>query len=147
MNEPTILYRGSRRAGESPIPGWLLLLFVLAACSSPNRGHWSGDFDGSVSGVVEFEINARGTRIKGKMTGKTVNGEDFRATLEGILRQDFINADFQGLSQSSFGLPLRFKGNMTGSLARGAGAGDWKAELLSAGTRFRGAWRVTQTQP
>jgi len=40
-----------------------LALLLVAGCSSPNRGIWKGTFDGSVSGTVEFRINARGTSL------------------------------------------------------------------------------------
>lgn len=134
--------RRSRRSVGLPIV--LVVAAGLLACSSPNRGYWSGSFDGSVSGIVEFTINARGTKIKGKMTGETSEGQPFHATLEGTLRQDFIKADFEGKSGNPYGLPIPFEGEMTGSLEGGIGAGDWSAQLWANSYDLFGTWSVEQ---
>lgn len=125
---------------------WLVLLLAFPAigCWSPNRGRWAGTFDGSVDGTVEFEINARGTRLSGRMQGATRSGEPFQATLEGILREDFIDAGFAGTAGSTAGLPVTFEGRMSGSLADGEGTGDWQATLRFAGTRMAGTWSVAR---
>lgn len=136
-----------RGVRPSPVAAVALLLSVVAACSSPNRGTWKGTFSGTVSGTVEFEINARGTRVKGKMEGATVSGDPFRATLEGVLRQDFFRADFEGSSRTSVALPLAFEGQMMGSLEGGHGTGDWSAVIQVTGSRFHGTWSVEQTSP
>lgn len=142
----------SRRLCGATLPRFrgaaaLGLLTLTLACGSPNRGHWSGTFDGSVSGTVEFDINARGTRVEGRMTGSTVDGEPFRATLEGILRQDYFRADFEGRAGGSFGLPVPFEGEMTGSLDRGLGSGDWACTLWRSSSRLQGTWSVEQIEP
>lgn len=117
----------------------------LAACSSPNRGRWSGTFDGNVNGVVEFEINTRGTRLRGSMDGQTSTGEPFEAKIEGILRQDYIDAEFEGAATAGRGLPLRFEGRMTGSLAAARGEGDWQATIKVTGSPMAGTWQVEQS--
>ena len=123
---------------------WLLGV-GLVACSSPNRGYWSGSFDGSVSGVVDFEINARGSRVKGKMKGKTSDGQVFEATLEGSLRRDYLRAEFEGGVGSGLGLAVPFTGTMTGSLDLGRGQGDWTCRLFRQQNELDGTWSVEQT--
>jgi len=125
----------------------LTLVLLTLACSSPNRGRWNGTFGGSVSGTVEFEINTRGTKVKGRMTGETMNGEPFRATLEGVLRQDFFRADFEGRAGSSLGLPVPFTGEMTGSLDLGIGRGEWSCTLWRNSGTLQGTWSVDQVAP
>ncbi len=124
----------------------VLVLAALsgASCFSPNRGRWAGTFEGSVSGVVEFEINARGTRLEGRMTGETREGQAFSATLEGILRQDYIDVEFEGRASTGAALAAPFDGRMTGSLEAGNGRGDWQATLRFAGTALGGSWQVQQ---
>lgn len=142
--------RGHVSAVALSVAGVLILLVFLVlalACSSPNRGRWSGTFDGSVSGTVEFDINARGTKVKGRMNGETVNGEPFRATLEGVLRQDFFRADFEGRAGGSLGLPVPFTGEMTGSLDLGVGRGEWNCTLWRGSGTLQGTWSVEQIEP
>lgn len=130
------------RAAVATVAFGLLVL----SCSSPNRGRWSGTFDGSVSGTVELEINARGTRVEGRMTGSTADGQPFRATLEGILRQDYLRADFEGRAGGSLGMPVPFEGEMTGSLGLGLGSGEWACILWRSSTRLAGTWSVAQVE-
>ena len=120
-----------------------LVLCALGACSSPNRGHWSGTFDGSVSGVVEFRINARGTRLTGSLTGSTRDGQPFAAEMEGKMRGEHFYATFEGTSRAGV-LPVAFEGLMRGSLGEGAGSGDWTCELKVSRLHLEGTWEVEQ---
>ena len=97
------------------------MLAATLACSSPNRGRWQGTFEGGVDGTMEFTVNARGTEAEGKITGATRRGEKFEADFEGSLNQGFLNADFEGSSQTGVGLPAGFRGKLQGDLARGQG--------------------------
>ena len=121
----------------------LLALSVLA-CSSPNRGIWGGTFDGSVSGRVEFRINARGTSLTGSMEGETREGQPFTAEMEGRLNEDrFFYATFEGTSRAG-ALPVAFEGLMRGELDAGESEGDWTATLKMTGTELRGGWSAEQ---
>jgi hypothetical protein len=119
-------------------------LVTLAACASPNRGRWTGTFDGTVSGTVEMEIGWRGTEVTGEMRGQTRDGQPFEATLGGSLAWDRIEAKFRGASQSGMGLPLSFDGEMSGSLLEGRGEGEWVARLLAGRMPMSGTWRIEQ---
>lgn len=129
--------RSSRRAAA-------VLLLALAACASPNRGEWEGTFEGSVSGVVRFEINARGTSLTGTLEGTTAHGQPFTADMEGRIRGEHFYATFEGKSRAGL-LPVGFEGLMRGTLSGGAGHGDWTAELMPRSTgEMKGTWEVTQ---
>ena len=122
----------------------LLASFVaLAGCSSPNRGLWKGDFDGSVAGTVEFTINTRGTSLTGKMDGKTASGEDFHATMKGTLTGVDLVAEFEGSATTDF-RPVPFTGVMKGELRQGQAHGTWECTIRFTQTQMNGTWRVTQ---
>jgi hypothetical protein len=126
--------------------GWWLLVagaLVAAGCSSPNRGVWKGTFDGSVSGVVEYEINARGTSLSGKMEGTTSEGQPFEATLEGRIEDPYFYAKFEGTSRAQI-YPVRFEGLMKGEIRDGRSWGDWSCELLVGNVAMAGTWETTQ---
>jgi hypothetical protein len=134
-----------------PDPGWrrrywlaLAMASTLAACSSPNRGRWQGTFEGGVDGSMEFSVNARGTEAEGRITGATRRGEKFEATFEGSLNQGFLNARFEGSSQTGIGLPAGFRGELQGDLAQGNAAGSWKVDLIQVRTHYEGKWAATQ---
>jgi hypothetical protein len=135
-------FRGLRSTGL--LLSLVLGLLTFSSCSSPNRGSWAGTFDGDVSGTVEFRINARGTKVRGTMDGTTAQGEPFKASLEGILREDFLALDFEGAAAADQRLPLAFDGEMTGSLIEGRGTGDWLAKIRLAGMGLNGTWQVEQ---
>ena len=120
---------------------------VLAVgCSSPNRGLWQGDFDGSVAGTVQFTINTRGTSLTGKMDGKTASGEDFHATMKGSLAGVDLVAEFEGSATTDF-RPVPFTGVMKGELRQGQAHGTWECTIRFTQTRMSGGWRVTQAAP
>jgi hypothetical protein len=123
-----------------------LLALAMAACASPNRGHWEGTFDGTVSGTVEMEIGWRGTRVRGEMRGQTRDRQPFEATLQGSLSWDQIQAKFRGTSQAGagVGLPVTFDGEMAGSLLEGRGEGEWSARLFAGRMPMSGTWRIEQ---
>lgn len=121
----------------------LALPLVVAACSSPNRGVWEGTFSGSVSGVVEFRINARGTRLTGSMEGATRDNQPFVADMKGKIEGDYFYATFDGTSRSG-ALPVRFDGLMRGELRQGRGRGDWTATIKVTGIELEGEWEVHQ---
>lgn len=122
----------------------VLAVLLLAGCQSPFRGDWSGTFDGTVSGTVSFEINARGTKMRGRMIGKTAQGQDFEAKLEGKLTYGHIDAFFRGSSPSDFGLPIAFEGRMGGELFDDQGSGSWQATLLAGRAAMSGSWAVAR---
>ena len=93
--------------------GAMLAAALLAACSSPNRGKWSGTFDGSVAGTVDFTINARGTALEGKMEGATTDGAPFHATMKGTIRDNYFYANFEGRTDTGL-RPIPFTGFMKG---------------------------------
>lgn len=124
----------------------VLTAVVLAGCSSPNRGEWKGDFDGSVSGTVEFTINTRGTSLTGKMDGKTAGGEDFHATMKGTLRGVDLVAEFAGSATTDY-RPVPFTGVMRGELLRGQAHGTWECTIRFTQTAMHGGWRVGQQSP
>ncbi len=121
-----------------------LALFLSAACSSPNRGVWSGTFEGTIAGTVEFRINARGSSLTGRLEGKTNDGAPFSAKMKGKLHGVDFYATFEGKGQTGF-LPVPFEGLMTGRLAQGEADGDWQAEVRT-GWKMSGAWSVNQVQ-
>jgi hypothetical protein len=114
-------------------------------CSSPNRGRWRGTFEGGVSGDMEFTVNTRGTRAKGSITGSTDRGQKFEASFAGSLNQGFLNADFEGSSQTGLGLPAGFRGNLQGTLEEGTGDGSWTVDLIQAPAHYEGRWSALQT--
>jgi hypothetical protein len=125
-----------------------LLLLVLIGCSSPNRGVWKGSFDGSVSGVVELRINARGTKATGTIDGTTSDGQPFKAEMTGTLTGEVIQTRFEGRAVAGGGIvPIAlFQGTMTGRLgggdgAGGSGEGSWTA-VLRGGQRLAGRWKL-----
>lgn len=137
----------SRSPASAAVLGLLALVAFLAACGSPNRGEWEGIFDGSVSGTVHFEINARGTRLTGALDGTTRNGQPFEAEMEGRIRGEHFYATFEGKSRAGL-LPVAFDGLMRGTLAEGVGRGDWTAELKPrSGGVMKGGWEVRQVGP
>jgi hypothetical protein len=115
----------------------------LAACSSPNRGKWQGDFDGSVAGTVEFTINTRGTSLRGTMEGKTASGEDFHAKMKGTLAGDDLVAEFEGSATTDF-RPVPFTGVMRGQLLNGQAHGTWECTIRFTESSMQGSWKVTQ---
>lgn len=125
------------------IPFFLLL--SLIACSSPNRGLWAGTFGGDISGTVEFEINTRGTHLKGEMEGETQAGQPFKAEMEGTLDGSLINATFTGVSRTG-ALPVFFDGSMSGDLFGGEGEGDWECEIRHARIQLKGDWTTEQVE-
>jgi hypothetical protein len=133
--------RGRRRlAGGSA----LALLALAAACApSPNRGTWRGEFAGSLSGVVEFRIDARGTELTGAIEGQTADGAPFSATMEGQIRDEHFYATFEGAGRAQL-YRLPFTGFMRGRLGAGAAEGDWEAELRGRGGKLAGTWTVEQ---
>jgi hypothetical protein len=122
----------------------LLVLLGASGCASPFRGDWSGTFDGTVTGTVSFEINTRGSALRGRMEGHTSDGQPFEAELEGNLAYGQVDASFRGTSQSDFGVPLIFEGQMRGQLEGDAGAGGWEATLLAARAPMAGTWTVAR---
>lgn len=124
-----------------------LLLGLLVAgssgCSSPNRGTWKGSFDGNVSGTVEFSINTRGTKLTGKMDGKTSDGQEFHATMEGSLRGLDLVAEFTGSATTEY-RPVPFTGVMKGELVQGKSHGSWECTLRFTEQRLRGSWQTQQ---
>jgi hypothetical protein len=122
----------------------LLALALLAACSSPNRGWWGGTFEGGVSGDMRFSINTRGTKASGSIEGTTSDGQDFRATFEGSLNQDYLRADIEGSSSTGTGLPAAFAGEMKGTLGVGQGDGTWQVELVHLRAGYEGVWTALQ---
>ena len=112
-------------------------------CSSPDRGVWSGTFDGSVSGTVDFTINARGTSLEGKMEGTTSDGSPFHATMKGTIRDTYFYAKFDGRTDTGL-RPIPFEGLMKGELADGRGTGDWDATIRFTSTQMKGTWQVEQ---
>ena len=122
----------------------LALGAALAACSSPDRGRWQGTFEGGVDGTMEFTVNARGTDAEGKISGATRGGEKFEAEFEGSLNQGFLNAAFEGSSQTGMGLPAGFRGKLQGDLAEGKAAGTWTVDLIQVRAHYEGTWAATQ---
>lgn len=120
-------------------------LLLCVACSSPNRGAWSGTFDGSVSGQVDFTINSRGTALTGKMEGTTSDGSPFHATMKGKITDRYFYATFEGRTDTGL-RPIPFEGFMKGELGDGKGAGDWDAKIRFTQTAMNGTWTVEQTQ-
>lgn len=150
----------ARFAGRAAAParpdarcGWRRRVFALtlllasaitfAACSSPNRGVWKGTFEGSVSGTVEYEINARGTSLTGKMEGQTSEGQPFSATLEGRIEDPFFYAKFEGTSRTQI-YPVGFEGLMKGEIRDGRAQGDWNCQLQVGNVELAGTWETTQ---
>lgn len=131
-----------RRRGVRAL-GAAVALLSLAACNSPNRGVWRGTFDGSVAGTVEFRINARGTRLTGRMEGTTREGAAFHAEMEGSIHGDVFSATFEGRSDTDF-RPVPFDGRMGGRLVVGDGQGDWRARLRFTQEELHGSWNVHQ---
>lgn len=132
------------------VAGALLVWWLLA---SPLRGRWSGDFDGSVSGTVEFEIGVRGNSASGRMVGTTSSGEPFRAEIEGRVSGDQLVATFVGSGRGG-PLGVQFRGVMEGTLdatGRGPGNGVWRCVLERGGQQLsgelEGSWSVARPPP
>ena len=123
-----------------------LTITAALGCSSPNRGRWQGTFAGGVDGTMEFTVNARGTEAEGKINGATRGGEKFEADFEGSLNQGFLNAEFEGSSQTSMGLPAGFRGVLQGDLAAGAAQGSWTVDLIQVRAHYEGTWTATQVE-
>jgi len=128
--------------------GFLLLLAAaVAACAgSPNRGTWRGEFSGSLSGVVEFRINARGNALDGTIVGETRDGAPFEATMEGRIQDDHFYATFEGKGRAAV-YRVPFTGFMRGAIGGGEASGDWEAELRGRAGKLAGTWRVDQVDP
>lgn len=120
-----------------------LLVGVLAGCGSPNRGHWNGTFEGSVSGSMEFDISAYGDKLKGSLSGSTRDGQPFEAKLAGRVKGEHFFAEIEGMSRAG-ALPVAFEGLMKGSLAEGQGEGDWSCTLRFNQVRLKGRWEARQ---
>jgi hypothetical protein len=118
-------------------------LLSLAACRSPNRGTWSGTFDGSVAGSVDFTINARGTTLEGTMEGATSDGSPFHAKMKGTIRDAYFYATFDGRTDTGL-RPIPFEGFMKGELVAGQGKGEWDATIRFTSAKMNGTWNVTQ---
>lgn len=121
----------------------MLVVLLLAACSSPNRGAWTGTFDGSVSGTVDFTIDARGNSLTGRMEGKTSDGSPFHAEMEGKITDRYFYATFEGRTDTGL-RPIPFEGFMKGELGDGQGKGDWDAKIRFTQTPMNGTWTVRQ---
>lgn len=120
------------------------LLPGLLACSSPNRGVWRGEFGGSVSGVVEFRINTRGTELTGSMEGETRGHQPFSAEMEGKIRGGYFYATFEGTARSEL-RPIPFEGFLKGEIRDGAAEGDWEADpRFGQFGKLAGTWWVEQ---
>jgi len=138
--------RSRRPAGAAPA---LLALVVaaavaVAACApSPNRGTWRGEFAGSLSGVVEFRIDARGSELTGTIEGHTSDGAPFAADMEGRIRDEHFYATFEGAGQAQL-YRVPFEGFMRGRLGAGNADGEWEAELRGRGGKLAGTWAVEQ---
>jgi hypothetical protein len=137
--------RALRPAGVTP--ALLSLVVVTVACAacarSPNRGTWRGAFAGSLSGVVEFRIDARGSELTGKIEGHTADGAPFAADMEGRIRDEHFYATFEGAGQAQL-YRVPFEGLMRGRLGAGTGEGEWEAELRGRGGKLAGTWTVEQ---
>ena len=120
------------------------ILLTAAACSSPDRGWWRGSFEGDVTGTMEFSINSRGNRAKGKVTGTLSSGESFRAEFEGTLIQGYLQADLVGSSVTDIGLRAGFDGLISGGLEEGEADGDWRVDLRQARSHLEGRWQASQ---
>ncbi len=118
-------------------------LALAAACSSPDRGVWTGTFDGSVAGTVEFTINSRGTSLEGKMEGATSDGSPFHAKMKGTIRDTYFYATFNGRTDTGL-RPIPFTGFMKGELAGGQGVGEWDATIRFTQNQVNGTWSVKQ---
>jgi hypothetical protein len=93
---------------------------------------------------MEFTVNARGTEAEGRISGATRGGEKFEAQFEGSLNQGFLNAKFEGSSQTAMGLPAGFRGALQGDLSAGAAGGSWTVDLIQVRAHYEGTWRATQ---
>lgn len=124
--------------------GALLLSALAVGCApSPDRGTWDGTFDGSLSGVVRFHIDTRGTRLTGTFEGETRDGAPFTAEMEGRVRGDDFYATFEGTGRAAL-YRVPFSGFMTGQLGDGRAGGRWEAEIRGQSGELEGAWRAEQ---
>jgi hypothetical protein len=121
----------------------LLVVGVLAACSSPNRGTWQGTFDGSLSGTVEFRIDSRGTSLSGTFEGATSSGQPFTAEMEGKINDRYFYATFKGTGRTEV-YPVPFEGFLRGDLGSGQANGDWEAQISVSPVKMKGAWTARQ---
>lgn len=134
----------TRRLPFLSVVAGLLPLAVLLACSSPNRGVWRGEFSGSVSGVVEFRINARGTRLTGSLEGETRGGQPFKADMEGKIQGEYFYATLEGAARTDL-RPIPFEGFLKGEIRGGAASGDWEATpRVGQFGKLEGRWQVEQ---
>lgn len=127
----------------STAASFVALLLVSSCAPSPNRGTWRGDFDGSLSGVVEFRIDARGGELTGSIEGETADGAPFTATMEGRIEGEHFYATFEGTGRARL-YRLPFEGFMRGRLGDGQAEGDWEANLRGRSGALRGVWAVEQ---
>lgn len=126
------------------LPAALALAALAAGCApSPNRGTWRGDFAGSLSGVVEFRIDARGDELTGSIEGHTSDGAPFTAEMEGRIEGDHFYATFEGTGRAEI-YRVPFTGFMRGRLGAGTAEGDWEAEVRGRGGKMNGTWAVEQ---
>ena len=123
--------------------GALVLAFLAAACSSPNRGTWRGTFSGSVTGTVEFRINTSGTELDGSLIGQTSDGAPFNAEMDGKINGEFFYATFKGRADSGL-RPIPFEGFLRGQLGAGTATGDWECELRFSRAKMSGTWEAKQ---
>jgi hypothetical protein len=135
--------RGAR--GEAVLLA-LLLGLGLAACSSPNRGTWKGEFQGDLAGVVQFTINSRGTKLSGTIEGTTSGGQPFTAEMEGKIHDPFFYGTFKGKGRTDV-YPVPFDGLMRGELQPGRAKGDWEAQIRFNPAKMKGAWNAKQEVP
>lgn len=134
-----------RRAAPALVALLVASLAVLAAgCArSPNRGTWRGDFEGSLSGVVEFRIDSRGDDLTGAIEGQTAEGAPFTAEMEGRIEGEHFYATFEGTGRAEV-YRVPFTGFMRGRLGAGTAEGDWEAEVRARPGKLAGTWTVEQ---
>lgn len=124
---------------------YILLLGLLAACGSPNRGTWKGEFQGDLSGVVQFTINSRGTGLSGSIEGTTSGGQPFTAEMEGKIHDPYFYGTFKGKGRTDV-YPIPFEGLMRGELQSGSAKGDWEAQIRFNPAKMKGAWNARQEE-
>lgn len=141
---PPSAHGPSARLRSAALFALALAALAAAACApSPNRGTWRGDFAGSLSGVVEFRIDARGDELTGAIEGETSDGAPFTAEMEGRIEGEHFYATFEGAGRAEL-YRVPFTGFMRGRLGAGTAEGDWEAEVRARGGKLTGTWSVEQ---